>query len=708
VADQVAKALIEHKSDNGLVVGIDGRWGSGKSSLLHLLELALAEAPAAQRPSVINFRPWLVGDRDSLLATLFREITDAIDQVSLSQGEIAPIARTRAQTAATAARRFASAIGRAGEMVYFAGEVSESSSLKLFGKGMKAVGSSTAPKAPPSLSESKQKLVEALQGLDHLFVITIDDVDRLEPMEAVEVLRLCRAVADFPNIVHVLCFDGRVLAESIQKAAGVDYGEAFLEKIVQLTVTVPTPEPFQLRNWFSDELRNIGAPGTEKGLVRLREVVNWDGGRRLQTPRSVIRAFDSIRFMWPALEEAGADFSDLVWLQLIKNDNLKLYRWIENYLSSQSVIALQIGQVDKADQEADAKALVEADTEGFFKSLHYRHHFADQLPGLDADYNGAATAPKIYQNVSKREQDKAIAEKRLSSPDHYRLYFSLAVPSHTITQAELAEFWEALEGAPDGGFAAFLQLYDRVVLGSFSKADVLIERLDTAAGDGLSQKRSRDLLILFSNVLDETYRVRSFDVFWVDTIWDRAQRLTKRLLTATGDQRAESISHMFRNGEALDWLTGLLRKETFAHGKYGDQLKPEHEWILTAQELDQASQILIDRYGKLTPNDLVKIAEPLNLLFAWRQAGDEGGPRKLVQKTIKSNENLIILLERMRGSVTSTGGRYYTLKRDSLDPFLNFDRIRQRVEKIAAGGGDPALAVRASVLIGDFRADENF
>jgi len=658
------------------------------------------------RPTVINFRPWLVSDRDALLPALFRELTVAIDSVYEAQGDSTRASLTKAKDAAVAVRRFASALGRAGDFVQFAGDVSALPPVTWAGKGIKAIGGAFGKEEKLSLSRSKDKLVSALQELDHAIIVTIDDIDRLEPRDAFEVLRLIRSVADLPNVTYLLCYDSDILAESIQETAGIKNGHVFLEKIVQLTVMVPTPEPFQLRNWFTDELKKIGAPSTDKGLERLREVVNWDGGRRLRTPRGVIRALDSIRFMWPALQSESADFSDLVWLQLIKNDNLKLYRWIESYLSSQSVIALQIGQVDQADKDTDIAALAEADTDGFFKSLYYRHHFAEHLPGMDANFDNAATAPKIYEKVSKHDYDRAIADKRVSSPDHYRLYFSLAVPSHTITQGELAGFWESLEGPPEAAAAEFVKLYEREIQGSFSKADVLLERLNTATVEGLSPKRSENLLRLFSNVMDEIYRIRPVDVFWVDTIWDRAQRLMPRLLGAVGSQRVNVVSRMFRDGPALEWLTNVLRRETFAHGRYGDQAKPEGERILTAQELDSVSSMLIDRYSKLSAQQLVGLAEPLNLLFAWLQAGDDAGPRKLVQKAIKSDVALLSLLESMRGTVTSTGGRYYTLKRSSLEPFMDFEKTRARVEKLAEKKEKPELAAKASVLLDSFRAGD--
>ena len=95
---------------------------------------------------------------------------------------------------------------------------------------------------PPQLSELKDKLARSLRELGHRFIITIDDVDRLEPAEVIEILRLVRSVVDLPNVIYLLCYESGILAHSIEKAAGVESGQSYLEKIVQLTVMVPKPE----------------------------------------------------------------------------------------------------------------------------------------------------------------------------------------------------------------------------------------------------------------------------------------------------------------------------------------------------------------------------------------------------------------------------------------------------------------------------------
>jgi hypothetical protein len=94
----------------------------------------------------------------------------------------------------------------------------------------------------------------------------------------------------------------------------------------------------------------IASAKDEDELSRLRLIIDYEGGRQLWTPRSVVRALDAVRFLWPPLREAEADLSDLVWIQLIKNGNSALYRWIEEYCGTAAALSLGTAQVEEAEK----------------------------------------------------------------------------------------------------------------------------------------------------------------------------------------------------------------------------------------------------------------------------------------------------------------------------------------------------------------------
>jgi hypothetical protein len=704
VAKRIATSLVDRASEDGLVIGVEGAWGSGKSSLLFLIRDELGNLPQDRQPTVINFRPWLIGNRDALITGLFGELSAQLDQVALDAGDATRVSVAQAKKAGEALRRFMSALGKTGAAIEVVGEASGLGPLKWFGKGVKATGEFAGNKpSPPQLSGLKDTLAKSLRDLGHRFIITIDDVDRLEPAEVIEILRLVRSVVDLPNVTYVLCYDSAILAHSVEKAAGVKSGHSYLEKIVQLTVMVPKPEPLQLRQWFTDELHLIASVKDEDELSRLKSVIDYEGGRQLRTPRSVVRALDAVRFFWPPLREAKADLADLVWLQFIKDGNPTLYRWIEEYCATAAAVSLETVRLEESEKARDLAALLGTVPNGHFDDVTYRYNFAEQLPGVEVDYAENGKVFKIFERVSDRDRDKALQKGRLASPDHYRLYFALAGPSHALTQHDFASTWAAAEAGVDQASAALLNLHDERVAGSLTKADLLLERIKSGAYEILTPRQCENLLFALSQVMDEAYRRHPFDRFWVNSSWDRAQRLVPLLLSRLEPARRDAVvTRMFNEGAAIGWLTSLFRHETFAHGRYGDQRRPENEWLFTNAELDRITGSMLGRYDDMSVGDVLRCPSPIDLLFAWRQGGDEQGPRRLIEEHIVSDEGLVEALERLTSSIQSSDrGRFDVLKRDNLAPFMDYENARQRIDALKNQGGLNTRAKRLSVAFDD-------
>ncbi|WP_170397744.1 P-loop NTPase fold protein [Ruegeria arenilitoris] len=78
IAHHLATAFLQNDLGQGFVVGVEGAWGSGKSSLVNM---ALNELGKRKNgPHVIRFAPWLVGSRNEMLVQLFAELEPVILQ----------------------------------------------------------------------------------------------------------------------------------------------------------------------------------------------------------------------------------------------------------------------------------------------------------------------------------------------------------------------------------------------------------------------------------------------------------------------------------------------------------------------------------------------------------------------------------------------------------------------------------------------------
>ena len=76
VADLINDIGDEDK--DSVVIGIEGEWGSGKSSFINLI---LNKVRPTEKNLVIEFNPWNFSDQNELIKDFFNSITNALDKI---------------------------------------------------------------------------------------------------------------------------------------------------------------------------------------------------------------------------------------------------------------------------------------------------------------------------------------------------------------------------------------------------------------------------------------------------------------------------------------------------------------------------------------------------------------------------------------------------------------------------------------------------
>lgn len=68
LADKIAQMIMSFKGNEHFVIGIEGEWGSGKTSFIELVLESLKERNNNKTPDVIKFNPWNFSNADGLYA----------------------------------------------------------------------------------------------------------------------------------------------------------------------------------------------------------------------------------------------------------------------------------------------------------------------------------------------------------------------------------------------------------------------------------------------------------------------------------------------------------------------------------------------------------------------------------------------------------------------------------------------------------------
>ena len=216
----------------GLVVGVLGPWGSGKTSYINLARAEFSRAGA----HVLDFNPWMFSGADRLADAFFTEVSSELKLLP-QVGE-----------AGKAFEEYGELLSGLG-WVPFVGPFAERARLamRLIGGGLNGF-----KRIQGGAIERRTRVARALEKLAQPVVVVLDDIDRLTTAEIRQVFQLVRLTASFPNIVYVLAFD-RLRVEQALSEDGVS-GRAYLEKILQLAIDLPELPPEVLTSQITDAL----------------------------------------------------------------------------------------------------------------------------------------------------------------------------------------------------------------------------------------------------------------------------------------------------------------------------------------------------------------------------------------------------------------------------------------------------------------------
>lgn len=216
VAHDFAKSIQKLNASDGIVAGVLGSWGSGKSSFINLMREEFDAKPSL---AVIDFNPWMFSGTQQLVDMFFKEIAS----------ELRIRDKTKFGEIADSIMEYSDVFSPASLIPVVGAYVDRSiTALKTIHKWREEHGRTPL----------YQKVSSALLALEQPIVVVIDDIDRLETDEIRDIFKLVRLTANFPNVIYVLSFDrGRIEAALDQTNVP---GRQYLEKIIQLSFDLPT------------------------------------------------------------------------------------------------------------------------------------------------------------------------------------------------------------------------------------------------------------------------------------------------------------------------------------------------------------------------------------------------------------------------------------------------------------------------------------
>jgi len=299
----LAKSIIEWKGVDSLVIALYGKWGSGKSSVINLARSEISKSTTVNKPTVIEFNPWLFSGEDKMNEHFFNEIAKELSIQNASEKDIELANRLRAysklfglipdkETFTKIVEKTLVILGflgiSSGQLLQWLSFDIGRGKIILFVIGAILLGISLVNGIIEKIADyfekrgvSTQKTVlsfkreikESLLKRDNKILILLDDIDRLTPEEVRLVFKLIKINTDFPNVIYLLSFDRDVVQKALEQQPGIN-GQDYIEKIVQVSFDIPLSKQEKIAKILFEELDRILA-GLPKASEKLFDQTYW-------------------------------------------------------------------------------------------------------------------------------------------------------------------------------------------------------------------------------------------------------------------------------------------------------------------------------------------------------------------------------------------------------------------------------------------------
>lgn len=410
---RIAETIIKRKNSDGIVIGIYGAWGEGKTSVQNFIE---QELKTNETILILKLNPWRYNDEDTLIRNFLKKIADLLGK-ELEKRK----------------NKLGNFIEKYGALGGFVGV-----DFTQMGKSLSEI----------DLEDWKNKIDDFLKESTSKLVIFVDDIDRLDKQEIYSLFRLVKLTGDFSNTTYILSFDEMMVASAIGERFGAGNelsGQNFLEKIIQVPLKIPQAQISALKTYcfelvdkaINESEIKLSQSEEQRFVYQFTESVLI----RLKTPRLAVRYGNSLSFALPLLK-GEVNHIDLMLIEALKIFYPRHYEFVKSNphyfitsYSTNNIHGVQQNAKDKKDELTEHLETIALDL-----SKKEKSSVLSLLIFLFPRLNEA------FYNTFQHEGEKNwFKEKRIVSKDYFKRYFSYTVIDGEISDVVFEDFVNSIK-----------------------------------------------------------------------------------------------------------------------------------------------------------------------------------------------------------------------------------------------------------------------
>lgn len=528
VADTVAEIIVQAHG-RPISIGVSGAWGTGKSSMIKLIQTSLKDRVRKEgdREFVfVEFNAWLYQGYDDARAALMEVIAEklqeeanrrktAVDKVKdlVKRVRWLRVAKIAAVSAATLAFGLPP-VGLIGEVLDLGkrastGKIDEklvsdaskdAHEVQDAAAGLLSPKSETSP--PKEIQALRNTFEETLQELGITLVVLIDDLDRCLPETTISTLEAIRLFLFLQDTAFVIAADNDMIKYAVRRHfEGVDNDQlvtSYFDKLIQVPIRVPPLGTQEVRAYMmllfvdNSTLEEAIKEKLRAGFcTQLREV--WQGKRvdrafvqslHEDLPNELVGKFDTADRLAPIMTTASG---------IAGNPRL-----IKRFLNALAIrMAISNAQGVGVDEAVLAKLLL-------FERLGNPKAYAELIAAVSASEGGK---PTLLVDWERKALEGAEYDLPTTWDDSFVREWLTLPPS--LADADLrGALYVSREHAP------IITPEDRLSSESAELLTALLEHPDMAANvrDRLVQQPRAEINVIMDRLLDHARQEQGWGV----------------------------------------------------------------------------------------------------------------------------------------------------------------------------------------------------